>query len=157
MSEMRRVLGVLRNGESGEGGVTEDREVAAPQPGLESVEELVERVRQAGLAVELRREGRAGSLPAGLDLSAFRIVQEALTNTLRHAAASSATVVLRYLDRTLEVEVHDDGRGPAPAAGSGGHGLVGLRERVALFGGELEAGPGEDGGFRVTARLPISP
>ncbi len=148
MTEMRRVLGVLRSGD--------EARTVAPQPGLGAVDELVERVRQAGLAVELVREGAPRPLATGVDLSAYRIVQEALTNTLRHAGASSATVVLRYRDDSVEVEVTDDGHGAAAAGSNGqpGHGLVGMKERVALYGGELAAGPREGGGFAVHARLP---
>ncbi|HEY7200167.1 MAG TPA: ATP-binding protein, partial [Candidatus Dormibacteraeota bacterium] len=101
--------------------------------------------------------GEARPLPPGVDLSAYRIVQEALTNALRHAGAARADVVLRYGEAGIEVEVTDDGRGPAAngaGAAAGGHGLVGMRERVGMFGGELDAGAREGGGFRVWARLP---
>jgi signal transduction histidine kinase len=153
MTEMRRVLGVLRNEDDGA-----DRRVA-PQPGLGALDDLVERVRQAGLAVDLVRDGSPRPLAAGVDLSAYRIVQEALTNTLRHAGAASATVVVRYLEGAVEVEVADDGRGPDSSTGvdSNGHGLVGMRERVALYGGDLRVGAREGGGFAVTARLPTGP
>jgi signal transduction histidine kinase len=151
MAEMRRVLGVLRD--DGDG----DAE-RAPQPGLDAVGELVEGVRRAGLPVELRVEGRPRPLPTGLDLSAYRIVQEALTNTLRHARAGRATVTVRYADEHLELEVADDGQGPPPALAEGravnGHGLVSMRERVALFGGRLEVGERDGGGFAVLAHLP---
>ncbi|HEX2043483.1 MAG TPA: sensor histidine kinase [Acidimicrobiales bacterium] len=154
MAEMRRVLGVLRDGGDGAAG-------RSPQPGLEAVVELVEGVRRAGLPVELRVEGRPRPLPAGLDLSAYRIVQEALTNALRHARAGQATVTVLYAEEHLELEVADDGQGPpADLAGgtpANGHGLVGMRERVALFGGELSVGDREGGGFAVVAHLPTRP
>ncbi|HEX2275285.1 MAG TPA: ATP-binding protein [Acidimicrobiales bacterium] len=153
MAEMRRVLGVLREESDGAAG-------RSPQPGLDAVGQLVDGVRRAGLAVELRVEGRPRPLPAGLDLTAYRIVQEALTNALRHARAGQATVTVRYGDERLELEVADDGQGPPsgladPAAN--GHGLVGMRERVALFGGQLHVGARDGGGFTVVAQLPTGP
>jgi signal transduction histidine kinase len=152
--EMRRLLGVLRQ-EDGEG---EAAPSLAPQPGVEQLEALVEQIRGAGLAVELAVEGEPVPLPPGVGLSAYRIVQEALTNALRHAGPSRVRVLVRYAGEDLRVEVRDDGRGAA--AGNGrdggpGHGLIGMRERVHLFGGELSAGPGPEGGFTVAARLPI--
>ena len=150
MTEMRRVLGVLK--EEGSDGAL------APQPGLAAVVDLVEGVRCSGLDVDLRLEGRARPLAPGLDLSAYRIVQEALTNAVRHADAHRLTVAVRYHDEVVELEVADDGRGPAAdVAASGGHGLVGMRERVALYGGELRVGTREGGGFAVVARLPTGP
>jgi len=152
LADMRRLVGILRtDGEAG--GETE------PQPSLARLGELADRVRSAGLAVDVRTEGEARPLAPGVDLSAYRIVQEALTNALRHAGAARAEVVVRYGPAGIEVEVTDDGRGPeANGAGAGsaaaGHGLVGMRERVGMFGGELEVGAGRDGGFRVRARLP---
>ncbi len=129
---------------------------AGPQPGLDRVEELTEPLRAAGLGVEVRREGEPAPLPAGVDLSAYRIVQEALTNTLRHAGASRAEVTLRYRPGEVELEVRDDGNGLAPGdAGASGQGLTGMRERALLLGGTLEAGPLPRGGFRVHARLPL--
>lgn len=154
MADMRRVLGVLREGDGGAG-------ARSPQPGLNAVGDLVEGVRRAGLPVELRVEGRPRPLAPGLDLSAYRIVQEALTNALRHARAGRATVTVRYAEDDLELEVADDGQGPPPglAEGTGidGHGLVGMRERVALFGGSLELGERDGGGFAVIAHLPTGP
>ncbi len=150
MREMRRVLGVLREDED-----RADR--LAPQPGLGAVDDLIARVRETGLEVELQRNGSPRRLPPGLDLSAYRIVQEALTNTVRHADAQHAWVSVRYLPESVEVEVADDGRGLVDGGGNGagtGHGLVGMRERVALFGGVLRTGPREEGGFAVVARLP---
>jgi signal transduction histidine kinase len=146
LSEMRRLLGMLRK---------EDEELAlAPMPSLDHLDSLVSHVRQAGLPVELRVEGTRQTLPAGVDISAYRIVQEALTNALRHAGPARARVVVRYGEAEVEVEVADDGRGPQEANGSG-HGLVGMRERVALYGGELNAGLREGGGYAVHARLPF--
>ncbi|HKF75057.1 MAG TPA: ATP-binding protein, partial [Candidatus Dormibacteraeota bacterium] len=113
-----------------------------------------DRVRSAGLHVDLRTEGQPRSLPPGVDLSAYRIVQEALTNTLRHAGAGRAEVVVRYCDTGVEVEVTDDGRGPSANGATGGHGLAGMRERVGMFGGELQVGARNGGGFRVRAMLP---
>jgi signal transduction histidine kinase len=160
LDEMRQLLGVLRGGAEleldGEGGPF------GPQPGLERLGELVEQVRAAGLPVTLRVEGPQRPLAATVDLSAFRIVQEALTNALKHAGPAHAEVVVRYGDRELELTVSDDGRGAAAILEDGrgglpgsGHGLVGMRERVALFDGELAAGPRPGGGYQVRARLPV--
>ena len=150
--EMRRLLGVLR----GDGQAPS----LAPQPGLDQVPSLVEQVGRAGLEVELVVEGEKAPLPAGVELSAYRIVQEALTNAVRHAGPGRARVLVRYGERDLELTVRDEGGGggAAPAGGAptrSGQGLVGMRERVSLFGGELHAGPGPDGGFTVAARLPL--
>ena len=123
----------------------------APAPGLASLGALAERVRSAGLAVELSTE--PGSLPPSVDLTAYRIVQEALTNTLKHAGATSARVDVRRRNGALEIEVVDDGRGAA--AVTPGHGIIGMRERAALFGGDLTAGPAAGGGFAVRARIPL--
>jgi signal transduction histidine kinase len=145
LAEMRRLVGVLR---------TEDDEPAlAPQPSLGHLAELVERVRRAGLPVEVQTVGEPAELPPGLDISAYRIVQEALTNALKHAGDARASVVVSYGARGIAIEVSDDGRGGTP--NGGGHGLTGLRERVAVFGGELEAGSREGGGFTVRAWLPL--
>jgi signal transduction histidine kinase len=144
--EMKRLVGMLRERDEALG--------LEPQPGLADVDELLAGVRAAGLPVELRVEGTARELPLGIDLSAYRIVQEALTNALKHAGRASASVLLRYDERTLEIEVADDGAG-AGGANGGGHGLEGMRERVSVFGGEFEAGPAETGGFVVRARLPV--
>jgi signal transduction histidine kinase len=170
--EMRRLLEVLR----GDGDATPS---LAPQPGLDEVPALVEQVGRTGLAVELVVEGEPRALPVGVDLSAYRIVQEALTNAVRHAGPGRARVLVRYGEHDLELRVSNDGRGAAanPTRGPGdaddrgglrpprpprprsapprGQGLVGMRERVNLFGGELHAGPGPEGGFTVAARLPI--
>lgn len=147
LAELRRLLGVARAGEDGAS--------VAPQPGLSGLEALVEQVRAAGLTVELVFEGERHSVPAGIELSAYRVVQEALTNTLRHAFASRAWVFVRRTDHELELEVLDDGAGPSRTSSEVGRGLVGMRERVGLFGGELVAGPRPDGGFRIRARFPL--
>jgi signal transduction histidine kinase len=124
-----------------------------PQPGLDNLDDLVARVRDAGVAVDLTVEGtRDPPLPDGVDLSAYRIVQEALTNVLKHAGTARAEVVVRYLPQQLDLEICDDGRGATRT--NGGHGLVGMRERVDLLGGELTAGNRPGGGFAVNARLP---
>ena len=151
MTEMRRLVDVLRedNEPSGE---------LVPQPGVDQVPVLIEAIRGAGLPVELVVEGEPRSLPPGLDLSAYRIVQEALTNTLKHAGRATARVLLRYGDEGLDVYVDDNGRGPSLAADASehaGHGLLGMRERIALFGGQLAAGPRRGGGYQVVARLPF--
>jgi signal transduction histidine kinase len=149
--EMRRLLGVLR----GDGGQAAS---LTPQPGLDEVASLVEQVGRTGLEVELVVEGTRAPLPAGVELSAYRIVQEALTNAVRHAGGGRALVLVRYGEHDLELTVRDGGGGgsaAAPAGGRAGQGLVGMRERVSLFGGELHAGPGPDGGFTVAARLPL--
>ena len=128
--------------------------VTRSQPGLADVDELVERVRRTGLPVELVVEGARVPVPVGIDLSAYRIVQEALTNTLKHASATSAGVAVRYEPGEVTVEVVDDGAGGAVEA-NGGHGLIGMRERVALYGGVLRAGGRPHGGFAVSASFPL--
>ncbi len=145
LAEARRLLGMLRRDGEPDG--------LAPQPGLDQLDGLVEQVRRAGLPVALTVAGDAAPLPAGLDLCAYRIVQEGLTNALKHAGAGArAEVRVGYAPAALEIDVRDDGRGGGPAGA--GHGLIGMRERVALYGGELEAGPEAGGGFGVHARLP---
>jgi signal transduction histidine kinase len=149
--ELRRLLGVLRR--------SDDLPARAPQPGLGQLDALVAQVREAGLPVAVRVEGDRPNVPAGVDLSAYRIVQEALTNTLKHAGAQRAEVVLRYGERELSLEVLDDGREHANelAAAGGGHGLAGMRERASLYGGELAARPRADApGWHVHARLPYA-
>ena len=143
--EMRRLLGVLRR--------THADLSLAPQPGLDDLEELIGQVREAGLPVELRIEGEPEPLSPGVDLSAYRIVQEALTNTLKPAGPSRAKVMIHYRDDELELEISDDGTGNGKGEGSG-QGLIGMRERVALYGGELTAAARRDGGHVVRARLP---
>jgi signal transduction histidine kinase len=148
LADMRRSLGVLRREDS--------RRALAPQPGISDLEGLIEQARAGGLAVELAVEGERVSLPQGIDLSAYRIVQEALTNVIKHAGAVRALVTVRYGDSELELEVADDGPGP-PVGGADGSGLgiVGMRERVESHGGELHTGPGPQGGFVVRASLPL--
>jgi signal transduction histidine kinase len=150
MTELRRLLVVLRE--------PTDAASLVPQPGLARVPELVEQVRRAGLAVDLTEEGARPDLPPGLDLSAYRVVQEALTNTLRHAEASAAMVRVRYTAGRLEIEVTDDGGRTGAAASlngqEGGQGLVGMRERVVMFGGTLHAGSTSHG-FEVRATFPL--
>jgi signal transduction histidine kinase len=142
--ELRRLLGSVRG----------DRAEYAPQPGLDRLDELVETVRAAGLEVELRIDGEPRPLPVAVELSAYRLVQEALTNVLKHAQATRAEIALRYGEDGLDVEVRDDGSGGGNGEGSG-HGLLGMRERVSAFGGSLSAGPQPAGGFAVAARLPL--
>lgn len=144
--ELRRLLGVLRD--AGE------TPTLAPQPGVAQLGLLVEQTRRAGLAVELRVEGEPLPLPAGLDASVYRIVQEGLTNVHKHAGPARARVVVRYGAHVLELEVGDDGGGLGTGDGAG-HGLLGIRERVALHGGELDAGPLPGGGYVLRARLPL--
>jgi signal transduction histidine kinase len=115
---------------------------------------LIDQVRAAGLDVDLTTEGEQRQLPLGIDLSAYRIVQEALTNTLKHAHARRAEITLRYADDQLAIDVTDDGRG-ATSNGDPGQGLIGMRERVALYDGDLKAGPRAEGGFAVSARFPL--
>ena len=146
LAEMRRMVGVLRN--------PEEAPALAPQPSLEYLDRLLEHVRAAGLAVDVEIEGERAPLPAGVDLTAYRLVQEALTNTLRHANATRAHVTVRYGRGEVELVVSDDGR-ETGTPGAEGHGLVGLRERVAVYGGELTAGPRRGGGYELRARLPV--
>ncbi|HSC93251.1 MAG TPA: sensor histidine kinase [Gaiellaceae bacterium] len=146
LAELRRMLGLLRSADGAPD--------LGPQPGLGQLESLVEQMRAVGLPVELSVEGRPRALPPGVDLSAYRIVQEALTNALKHARPAHARVTVRYGEDDVELEVVDDGDGPGPVA-SGGLGLAGMRERVRLYGGSLEAGRGSAGGFSVRARLPV--
>jgi signal transduction histidine kinase len=149
--ELNRLLGVLR----ASNGATPDR---SPQPGIDQLAILVEQLRSAGIEVDARVEGEARPLPPGVDLSAYRIVQEAATNVLKHARAGRVDIRVRYSETMLALDVHDDGAGDgADPAASSGHGLIGMRERVALFGGELRAGRDPAGGFSVHARLPLEP
>jgi len=152
LEEMRRSLGVLRR--------TDADAPLAPQPGLDNLDALVAQARDSGLRVELVTEGEPAPLPAGVDLSAYRIVQEALTNTLKHAGPVQARVAVRYRGEQLELEISDDGRTPGRPPtrddDAGGQGLVGMRERVALYGGDLQAARRPEGGFVVRASLPLS-
>jgi signal transduction histidine kinase len=146
LTEMRRLVGMLR-GDHGEG--------LAPQPGIDDVPTLVAQMREAGLPVQLRVDGEPASLPVGIDLSAYRIVQEGLTNALKHAGPATAAVHLRYGPDSLEIEITDGGGpGRAPVEGSG-HGLVGIRERVAMYGGAFDAGHRPEGGFAIRVLLPV--
>jgi signal transduction histidine kinase len=144
--EMRRLLGMLRQTE---------KEPLTPQPGLDDVPALVEQLREAGLSVELHIEGERCELPDGVDLSGYRIVQEALTNALKHAEGAHAKVGVRYGVDSIELEIADDGVGDESDAPAGGHGLVGMRERVALYGGRFSASRVPGGGFVVKAALPV--
>jgi signal transduction histidine kinase len=161
LAEMRRMLGLLRSEEPA-GTEPESDAFRAPQPGLADLGVLCDRTREAGVDVSTRIDGAARRLPAAVDLSIYRVVQEALTNTLRHGGPGArARILLTYEAASVTVEIADDGRG-TPAVGSMehgrqgvGHGLVGMRERVGLFGGQLEAGPLPAGGYRVMARFPI--
>jgi signal transduction histidine kinase len=148
--EMRRMIGVLRHG---------DEELAgATAPALSQLGALAERARAAGLPVELRIDGEPRELTPGLDLVAFRVVQEALTNAIKHAGPARALVRVSFTTGLLELEISDTGRGPAPAEGdmdAAGQGLVGMRERLVLYGGELQTGRARGGGFKVRAHIPL--
>lgn len=158
LAEMRRLLGVLRTGEHQEGGEY------VPQPDVEQIEDLVEQCRGSGLPVDFKIEGTPRPLPSGVELTAYRIVQEALTNTRKHGGPNAgASVRLVYFDDGLGLLVEDDGKG-APhelyeegGADGAGHGLIGMRERVGMVGGTLDAGPRPGGGFRISALLPLKP
>ena len=144
--EMRRLIGMLRS---------DAGDPLAPEPGLADVSLLVAQVREAGLPVDLSIEGTRRELPLGIELSAYRIIQEALTNALKHAGDARASVRIRYGEDSLELEIADDGEGAPAAVTSGGHGLVGMQERVALYGGRLDAGRRAGRGFSVRVLLPI--
>jgi signal transduction histidine kinase len=147
LAELRRLLGVIR---------ADDGEAAlAPQPGLARLDDLLGQARRAGLPVELAVAGEPRALPPGIDLTAYRIVQEALTNTRRHAGPAHAHVSVRYGSEALDLEVTDDGRTATTARDGAGHGLVGMRERVALYDGTFAAGPRPEGGYAVRVRLPV--
>jgi signal transduction histidine kinase len=150
LSEMRRLLGVLR--------AEDERAELAPVPGLDQLRELLDQARAAGMSVSLTTHGPARPLDEGAELAAYRAVQESLTNTRKHGGlAVAAAVALRYEQDGLLVQVTDDGRGAVPGAGEGaGHGLIGMRERIAMYGGTVQAGPLAGGGYRVTARLPFA-
>ena len=154
LGDMRRLLAVLRDTEP-EGRSADDH---SPQPSLAHLDRLLEHVRESGVPVEVGVVGDARDLPPGVDLSAYRIVQEALTNVLKHSARAEARVVLEYADNALAVTVIDNGI-PGPVNGTdpgGGHGLIGIQERVAVVGGSVTAGPRPDGGFEVRATLPYA-
>jgi signal transduction histidine kinase len=146
LAEMRRLLGAMRR--------DGDEIELMPQPGLDGLDSLLEEVRRAGLPVRLHVDGERFQLPPAIDLSAYRIVQEGLTNALKYARASHADVTIHYAPDELQIEVRDDGRGSSTSDGLG-HGLVGVRERVKIYGGEMSAGTATDGGFVLRARLPL--
>jgi signal transduction histidine kinase len=148
LTEMRRMLGVMRSGESEPAELT-------PQPGLGHLDRLIAQVEESGLPVTLRVEGDRSELPVGIDLSAYRIVQAGLANALEHAKGAHAEVVVRYTEHLVEVEIADDAPAVNGAGRPDGNGLVGMRERVALYGGTLETGPREGGGFVLRARIPV--
>ena len=145
LTEMRRLVGMLRSDQPDE---------LAPQPSLADVPELVAGLQGAGLPVELQIDGERRELPVGIELSAYRVVQEGLTNALKHAGGSRVRVAIAYGPRSLELRITDDGAGTPANVPSGGHGLVGIRERVSLYGGELEAGQRPEGGFVLRVLLP---
>jgi signal transduction histidine kinase len=146
LAEMRRLLGAMRD---------EREEVSfVPQPGLDGLDSLLEEVTRAGLPVELHVDGEPFPLPRGVDLSAYRIVQEGLTNALKHSHATTANVTVRYALDELQIEVRDNGVGSSTTDGLG-HGLIGVRERVKIYGGEMSAGTANGGGFALTTRLPL--
>ena len=146
LAEMRRLLGAMRS--------ADEHAEFTPQPGLEDLEALLDQVRRAGLSVHLHVDGEPVALPRALDLSAYRIVQEGLTNVLKHAHASEANVTVRYGSDELRIEIRDNGSG-ATASNGHGHGLVGVRERVKIYGGEMSAGAASEGGFVLTTHLPL--
>src|SRR4051794_12485745 len=146
LTEMRRMLGVMRSGE--------ETPALAPQPGLQHLDRLIAQVEEAGMPVTLRVEGDRPELSPGVDLSAYRIVQEGLTNALKHAKGANAEVVVRYVDSCVELEIADDGPGVGATDGQG-HGLVGMRERAAIYGGTLETATRDGGGFVLRAQLPV--
>lgn len=146
IAELRRLLGILRE--------SSDQPSLTPQPGVADLDSLAETTRRAGLPIELEIAGAPRPLPAGVDLCIYRVVQEALTNTLKHAGSARAHVRLSYAERSLQLEVLDDGDGACGAQGEG-YGLIGMRERVALYGGELDAGRINGGGYRVRVKLPL--
>jgi signal transduction histidine kinase len=146
LAEMRRLLGAMRR---------EDDELdLAPQPSLASLDALLEQVRRAGLPVHVHVEGKPVALPTAIDLSAYRVIQEGLTNALKYARATRADVTVHYAPDTLELEVRDDGNGGGTGDG-GGYGLLGIRERVKIYGGDMTAGPAPDRGFILRTRLPL--
>ncbi len=157
LGELRRLLGALDAGPPAAHAAAAGAEPAGPvplepHPTLARLDELVARVRATGLVVRVQERGAPRPLPAAVDLSAYRIVQEALTNTLRHAGATHADVTLDWCEDALELEVRDDGRG-CPQSADPGRGTAGMRERVTLLGGSFDAGPLPEGGYRVRARL----
>jgi signal transduction histidine kinase len=158
LTEMRRTVGVLRGGRGdGDDDRGDDSGSLAPQPDDSQLESLVAQMAAAGLTVTLETEGTRNADDPALGLTVYRIVQEALTNALKHAGPARVEVRVRYSPRTVDIEVVDDGRGAAAPTGPGGEGLIGMRERIALFGGDLVAGPQAGGGFRLRAAIPLEP
>jgi signal transduction histidine kinase len=147
LRELRHLLGLLT--------ASDQQPALAPQPGLDQLQPLIERMAQAGMSVDLQVDGASRPLPPGLDLTAYRIVQEALTNTLKYAHGAETHVRLAFADDELQLEVLDAGGATGSGANGSGRGLIGMRERVAMYGGDLEVGPLAEGGFRVKARLPL--
>lgn len=147
--EMRHLLGILRTEESSSA-------VLAPQPGLANLDALVDAARSSGLDVTMRVHGEQVPVPPGIDVAAYRLVQESFSNVRKHAQAVSAAITLHYEPRCLKIDVTDDGVGAPDGAGAAGHGLIGMRERVLLYGGQLECGPRAGGGWRVRAQLPLT-
>ncbi|MEQ4722975.1 ATP-binding protein [Nonomuraea sp. B19D2] len=153
MAELRHVMGLLAGPESERAGISADG--LEPQPGLDQLDSLVERVRAAGVPVSIEISPPPGPLPPGVDLAVYRVVQEALTNTIKHAAGARASVTIGHRGDWLEIEITDTGGRHTTRAGDGqGRGLIGLRERLALYGGTLQAGPQSDGGYQIKARVP---
>ncbi len=148
LAELRRLLGVLRDDGSGA--------AYAPAPGLGDLDKLARELSDAGVPVEIEVEGSIKDVPPGVDFTGYRIVQEALTNVLKHAGPSTARVAVQHRPGALHIEVSDDGRGVNGRSTGTGHGLLGMRERVAVYGGTLDAGPVAGGGFRVAADLPYA-
>jgi signal transduction histidine kinase len=147
LTEMRRLVGMLRSDQGGG---------LLPQPGIDDIPALVAQMREAGLTVDLRVDGERSDLPVGIDLSAYRIVQEGLTNALKHAGTATPAVVrLRYEPDALQIEISDRGSGRVSEPSGGGHGLVGIRERVAMYGGAFESGRRAEGGFAIRVLLPV--
>ncbi|MEE4542953.1 histidine kinase [Streptomyces sp. V4-01] len=153
MSELRHVMGLLTMATGPEGPEAPE---LAPQPGLAQVDTLASRVRDTGVPVELAVSGAPAPLPPGVDLAAYRVVQEALTNTVKHASGARVRIAVDHRPGEVRIAVADSGGvRSAPAAGGAGRGLIGLRERLAVYGGTLDAGPGVSGGYRVTAVIPV--
>jgi signal transduction histidine kinase len=153
MAELRHVMGLLAGPESERADSSADG--LEPQPGLDQLDSLIERVRAAGVPVSVEISPPPGPLPPGVELTVYRVVQEALTNTIKHAAGAQASVSIGHRGDWLEIEVTDTGGSRTTRAGDGqGRGLIGLRERLALYGGTLQAGPRSGGGYRITARVP---
>jgi len=146
MAEMRRLVGILDEA---------DGPGARPQPGLPQLPELLDRVREAGLTVEFEAEGDVSDLPGGLNLAAYRVVQEALTNVMKHAGASAVRVRIGRSCGALTIDVVDDGRGCRPREDGGGRGLIGMRQRVALYGGRIDVGSQPGGGFSINVVIPL--